>query len=588
MSAGTLTLTNNSAAVNGNGTAFNNELVAGDFIVATVGGVTYTLPVKTIETGTALTLARNYNGPTVSAGAWTAMPRDTLNRISAQIAADTAYAIRQRVLEIDNWYQLLEVNGDVTIKMADGSSYTGPSWLSVISQTRNLSALGIGGTGISLTALDWQTFDFVPGAKFNVSSLNITNTPPGLTIPSGSYGVLINVTGYEGNNRHVEVWISTTTAANYYHYEIRVTNNNQPGQRAFTVRQIWTSADVIPLANTALSTIGIGGYSTSISNFDWQTATFEQGSNVNVNCSNWLNAPPGLPTASIGLIEVVAVHNQEGANRRYVLRVSQIVQGSTRQMWDIVGYGASGSRTWTVDSYLIFSSAADGRQKLGFNDLGIGGQIGAQAAFDWQTFAFETSAHYNVSADSWVGAPSELSSVAGNVAVVVVASTGSQNVSSAWNMLELTTYNNSSARKIFSVVCRGAIGSRTFSVTPLLAKADLDARVGYALLAPAGNITTSQRVVLGNPFGINVPVICYIEISFNSAWMTPGMIYSPSYGTLGITASYKGGEGIIVQAGNYRIGSDPLSGGTNGGAAGTGLNNTTTAPYRVHVFKVTA
>lgn len=484
MSAGTLTLTNNSAAVKGNGTAFNNELVAGDFIVATVGGVTYTLPVKTIETGTTLTLARNYNGPTVSAGAWTAMPRDTLNRISAQIAADTAYAIRQRVLEIDNWYQLLEVNGDVTIKMADGSSYTGPSWLSVVSQTRNLSALGIGGTGISLTALDWQTFDFVPGAKFNVSSLNITNTPPGLTIPSGSYGVLINVTGYEGNNRHVEVWISTTTAENYYHYEIRVTNNNQPGQRAFTVRQIWTSADVIPLANTALSTIGIGGYSTSISNFDWQTATFDQVGHYNVNCSNWLNSPPGLPTASLAMIEVVAIHNQEGANRRYVLRVSQIVQGSTRQMWDIVGYGLPNLRTWTVDSYLIFSSAAAGRQKLGFNDLGIGGQIGALAAFDWQTFAFETSAHYNVSADSWVGAPSELSSVAGNVAVVVVASTGSQNVSSAWNMLELTTYNNSSARKIFSVVCRGAIGSRTFSVTPLLAKADLDARVGYADLLP--------------------------------------------------------------------------------------------------------
>ncbi|WP_148077164.1 tail fiber domain-containing protein, partial [Kluyvera ascorbata] len=94
--------------------------------------MTYTLPVKSIESNTALTLARNYNGPAVTAGAWTAMPRDTLNRISAQIAADTAYAIRQRVLEIDNWYQLLEVNGDVTIKMADGSSYTGPSWLKLI------------------------------------------------------------------------------------------------------------------------------------------------------------------------------------------------------------------------------------------------------------------------------------------------------------------------------------------------------------------------------------------------------------------------------------------------------------------------
>ena len=132
MSAGTLTLTNNSAAVTGSGTAFNNELAAGDFIVVKAGGVTYTLPVKTIEGDTALTLARNYNGPDITAGAWTAMPRDTLNRISAQIAADTAYAIRQRVLEIDNGYQLLEVNGDVTIKMADGSSYTGPSWLKLI------------------------------------------------------------------------------------------------------------------------------------------------------------------------------------------------------------------------------------------------------------------------------------------------------------------------------------------------------------------------------------------------------------------------------------------------------------------------
>ena len=132
MSAGTLTLTNNSDAVTGAGTLFTSELVAGDFIVATVGGVTYTLPVKTINSDTDLKLARNYNGPGISGIAWTAMPRDTLNRISAQMAADTAYIIGQRVLEVENWYQLLEVNGNVTIKMADGSSYTGPSWLKLI------------------------------------------------------------------------------------------------------------------------------------------------------------------------------------------------------------------------------------------------------------------------------------------------------------------------------------------------------------------------------------------------------------------------------------------------------------------------
>lgn len=138
MSAGTLTLTNNSDAVTGAGTLFTSELVAGDFIVATVGGVTYTLPVKTINSDTDLKLARNYNGPGISGIAWTAMPRDTLNRISAQMAADTAYIIGQRVLEVENWYQLLEVNGDVVIKMADGSSYTGPSWLKLIDVMKTL------------------------------------------------------------------------------------------------------------------------------------------------------------------------------------------------------------------------------------------------------------------------------------------------------------------------------------------------------------------------------------------------------------------------------------------------------------------
>lgn len=131
MSAGTIVLTNNSMDVTGQGTDFKTDLAEGDFIVSVVGGVTYTLPVKTITDGTHLIMARNYDGPTQSNIAWTAMPRSTLNNISAQIAADTAYAIRSRVLEINNWYQLLEVNGDVTIKMADGSSYAGPSWLKI-------------------------------------------------------------------------------------------------------------------------------------------------------------------------------------------------------------------------------------------------------------------------------------------------------------------------------------------------------------------------------------------------------------------------------------------------------------------------
>ncbi|EHJ1676599.1 phage tail protein, partial [Salmonella enterica] len=56
MSAGTLTLTNDTDAVTGSGTAFTTELAAGDFIVVTVGGIPYTLPVKTVNNNTSLTL----------------------------------------------------------------------------------------------------------------------------------------------------------------------------------------------------------------------------------------------------------------------------------------------------------------------------------------------------------------------------------------------------------------------------------------------------------------------------------------------------------------------------------------------------
>ena len=94
MSAGTLTLTNNSAAVAGSGTAFTTEVAAGDFIVVTVGGVPYTLPIKSVESGTALTLVSNFTGPTQAGAAWSAVPRMALNMVTAALVAQSAEALR--------------------------------------------------------------------------------------------------------------------------------------------------------------------------------------------------------------------------------------------------------------------------------------------------------------------------------------------------------------------------------------------------------------------------------------------------------------------------------------------------------------
>ncbi|HAT7549660.1 TPA: phage tail protein [Citrobacter freundii] len=139
MSAGTLTLTNNSAAVAGSGTAFTTEVAAGDFIVVTVGGVPYTLPVKSVESGTALTLVSNYTGPTQSGAAWSAVPRMALNMVTAALVAQSAEALRGLNYDKQNWQQLFSGTGDVTVKLPDESSFTGPAWGGISATLSNIN-----------------------------------------------------------------------------------------------------------------------------------------------------------------------------------------------------------------------------------------------------------------------------------------------------------------------------------------------------------------------------------------------------------------------------------------------------------------
>ncbi|WP_346808243.1 tail fiber domain-containing protein [Enterobacter chuandaensis] len=128
MSAGTITLTNGSAIVGGSGTSFATELAAGDFIVSTVGGVSYTLPVKTVDSNTQLTLVSNFTGPTQSGAAWSAVPRVALNMVTAALVAQSAEALRGLNYDKQNWQQVYSAAGNITVKLPDGTTFTGPSW----------------------------------------------------------------------------------------------------------------------------------------------------------------------------------------------------------------------------------------------------------------------------------------------------------------------------------------------------------------------------------------------------------------------------------------------------------------------------
>ncbi|EDW4700885.1 tail fiber domain-containing protein [Salmonella enterica subsp. enterica] len=127
MSAGTITLTNKSAVVSGNGTSFTTEVAAGDFIVVTVGGIPYTLPVKTVNSNTSLTLVSNFTGPTQSGAAWYAVPRIAMNLVTAAVVTQAAEALRGLNYDKKNWQQFFTADGDVTITLPDNSQTTGPS-----------------------------------------------------------------------------------------------------------------------------------------------------------------------------------------------------------------------------------------------------------------------------------------------------------------------------------------------------------------------------------------------------------------------------------------------------------------------------
>ncbi|MEW5290279.1 hypothetical protein ABW286_13980 [Erwinia papayae] len=128
MSAGTLTVTNNSAAVNGTVTAFTTDLKTGDFIGVIIGGTPYTLVVSEIASDTSLTLGSAYTGPDASGVAWYAVPATLQVAITQKVLDDVARMTRGMILDKANWQEFYTASGDIIVNLPDNSQVTGPSW----------------------------------------------------------------------------------------------------------------------------------------------------------------------------------------------------------------------------------------------------------------------------------------------------------------------------------------------------------------------------------------------------------------------------------------------------------------------------
>ncbi|EPD6703897.1 hypothetical protein ACSDK8_004249 [Cronobacter dublinensis] len=138
MAKGTISITNGATTINGDGTTFTSELVAGDYIVFTAGQVVYTLAVKTVSSDTALTLTRAYTGPDAAGLAWSAVPRGTMSQVTMEVVNQVTEALRGLNLDKANWQQVFSAGENITVTLPDGSQFKGPSWPSLVSLLEDL------------------------------------------------------------------------------------------------------------------------------------------------------------------------------------------------------------------------------------------------------------------------------------------------------------------------------------------------------------------------------------------------------------------------------------------------------------------
>ena len=234
MSAGTLTLTNNSAAVAGSGTAFATELAAGDFIVVTVGGVPYTLPVKTVNSNTSATLVSNFTGPTQSGSAWYAVPRIAMNLVTAAAVTQAAEALRGLNYDKQNWQSIFSGTGDVTVRLPDGSSFTGPAWGGITSALssvdQSLGKKAASGSNSDITGLSGLTTPLSTeqgGTGRNDGRAVFTRLS---SVDNRDASLIINSTGFPADRVGGMVLIQSTSSTGSAYIYVMRTDGGSAGQ----------------------------------------------------------------------------------------------------------------------------------------------------------------------------------------------------------------------------------------------------------------------------------------------------------------------------------------------------------------------
>ncbi|WP_312773774.1 glycine-rich domain-containing protein [Atlantibacter hermannii] len=286
-----------------------------------------------------------------------------------------------------------------------GSAPPSAKWTQLLSAKNSLSEIATAGTapqaranlgfdalgfGLSnnalLSAFDWQQVDFTTGARYLVSSSTWTNAPSGVNYPAGTQ-VFISVDGITSAGTVIELTLIANQAndANYRIYKVRVANAK--GSRTFTVRQIFTSSDVIPTAN-----IDAPGRLLGAPKVLATSGSYTPGANVKAIVVEIVGggAGGGYAKASQNFNAAGGGGGAGGYSKKYIPITSQtpipytVGQGGTGAVVDAGAYGQSGGAT-TFGTGFSASGGTGGSSAISIStstSVGSGGSGGIGAGGD--------------------------------------------------------------------------------------------------------------------------------------------------------------------------------------------------------------
>ncbi|WP_312773360.1 glycine-rich domain-containing protein [Atlantibacter hermannii] len=246
-------------------------------------------------------------------------------------------------------------------------------------------AMGIGLATIpTLSSFDWQQMDFYTAANYLVIFSSMTNTPPGISYTSGTY-LWVRVVGANGQSVSVELVSSTSVDGNYKIYEVLI--GGIKGARTFSVRQIFTSAGIIPTANIDAPGRLLGAPKVFVTSGSYTPAANVKAIVVEIVGGG---GGGGYAKASQNFNAAGGGGGAGGYSKKYIPITSQtpipytVGQGGTGAVVDAGAYGQSGGAT-TFGTGFSASGGTGGSSAISIStstSVGSGGSGGIGAGGD--------------------------------------------------------------------------------------------------------------------------------------------------------------------------------------------------------------